>query len=72
MGIGAKIIKIGPEMQILEHFVMHAQKSLISPNFGNLYVLENAAFTTFRKVDCGIGSGPNLGLQDPKPYLPHI
>ena len=31
VGIGTKFIKIGPEMPILEHFVIHVQKSLFLP-----------------------------------------
>ena len=70
--IGTNFIKIGPEMPILELFVMHIQKSSLSPNSGSVYLLEKSALTTFRKVDCGIGSRSNLGAKDPKPQLPHI
>ena len=60
--IGTKIIKIGREMQILEPFVLHVQKSLFSPGFSNFYLPANTTFTTFTKVDCGVRFRSNLGL----------
>ena len=65
--IGPNFIKIGQEMPILELFLIHVQKPLFLPTLGSLYLIENATFATFRKIDCGICSRSNLGPQDPKP-----
>ena len=67
VGIGAEIIKIGLEMPILDQFVDHVKNSLISAQICNLYLLEMTTFTTFKKLDCGMGSRSNLGVKDPKP-----
>ena len=67
VGIGAEIIKIGLEMPILDQFVVHVKNSLISAQIRNFYLLEMTTFTTFKKLDCGMGSRSNLGVKDPKP-----
>ena len=72
VGFGTKIIKIGPEMPILEQFVVHVQNIMKSTDFCTFYLLENATFTTSKEVDCGNGYRSKLAKMNQQSYLLHV
>ena len=54
--IGPRIVKIGPEMQILEQFLNFVQNSLFSQEMGVLYVLKMGPLTTSGKTQCAVST----------------